>query len=268
MRGHRSDRHSKEVAKSTPTYFVPSFGINRDAHFDQQQEQRIAGLRKEARRVLGRHTHFYDPPQRHLTIVEQRAFIERIRESGIRPTPEQITELVKQISGGLKELLGPTPAKLVLPLGKLARFGERKETLGIQPWGWRGFRAHYAIRNELNELSPLGAIVAETQFTVGAITTAMEETTGFSPDGLAQTPHIAIAEKRGGIRYHEFVELEGRLSELDIPLPDECRLDDPIIHMRTMRKRPRQSEVVMPRGYNPPPRPLDDVDLPRVEFEW
>lgn len=226
--GKRYPRNCLSDHERTPTYFVPAFGVRRGVSLDDPE---VPILLRTLRKKLDKHYSVPPPSKLSLSTIEKNTLIERMREARAKPSSCEMRELALSTRDGLREMIADTPTRLTLPLGQIARLGSQRNILGIVPLGWRGYRAHYAIRDEQDKPLALGTIVAENQFSLGVISAAMATNRRFVIDGLAQTPYIPIARHNGPIQDHELRVVQDKLED---EVPDTLALDDPVIYLSNM----------------------------------
>lgn len=228
---------------SQETYFVPAYGIRRDVVMDDQFQDFL----KASKKILGRYFQITPPEELGLTQIARSKFVERMRDAKAHPSEDETRQLAQTTRDGLAEIDKSLGEDFVLPLGKLARFGfngSKNTVLGIEPLGWRGHRARYALRDEFDRPLPLGTIVTETKYAVGVVASHMAENPRFVVDGLASTtPHIKIATNRAGIRDHQFTEIQAALAEIQ---PRGVGLAAPIIYLRPKRDKQEELHYVRP----------------------
>ena len=236
-RGHLTDE------EPTPKYFVPTFSIRRNVSLDDRV---TTNMQKRLRKALGPHYDILPPARMGLTIVEQRKFIERLREARIMPAAKEMTELALSTRDGLEEILKNKPSTLVVPVrDTVSVFGAKDNKLTIEPLGWKGYNARYASENEFGEPLPLASIVVENKFAIGSISAAMAHNRTFVVDGLARPPHITLAKKRGTITDRELRRVNNSVQDI---LPNELTLEDPVIYLRAERQGPVEPIYVRTSG--------------------
>lgn len=226
--GWRAPRDSLSRQHQSPQYFVPAFSVLRPVLPDDAE---VLTLLRDSSRVLGRRYTVLPPSKLCLRGVSKATFIASMRQARIRPVPREMRELALGVRDGLSEQVNGFSNQLPLPLGKIGRFGPRKNQLGIVPLGWRGCRARYATQDELGERLALGTIVAENSLSVSAIVSVMGEShSRFDGGNLLETPYIHLASHTGPI-----VEKELRRAQyaMQTIMPGAVLLDDPIICLTT-----------------------------------
>lgn len=215
-----------------PSFFIPAYAIRRSVDLEDPESVRIAQV---AKRLLGSRFHIYPPADLSVTSIARGKMIEKLREARVHPSAHEMTELALHTRDGFQDMLKDHPPTLSFPLGRLMVFGDRRDKLGFALLGWKGYRARYAAQDEMGEPLPLGTIVRENQFAVGAVTAAMADVPAFNSEGLVRTPHLTIASKPGGIRKHELRAIQDRFdheADLRSDFPIEAQLQDPIIYLR------------------------------------
>jgi len=216
------DYSSQETAGN---YFVPSFSILR--HIHRNEEDYWLNVGYGISRVLGKKYQIHLPDDIVIKSIEQKALIHKIKESGERPTPEEMENVVYNIRDDLVSQLDKAPSPLEIGLGKLAVFGQNYNKLGFTIGGWRGWRAHYAEYDDCGEITSIGALLRENRAAMGNISTAFPEMQ-FSTSELSANPHITIAsKKRGEIEDYELRNVQSRIDSLEID--DTALFGDPVI---------------------------------------
>lgn len=216
------------------TYFVPSFSIRRHLHRSEEllwdTNQKMIGRR------LGRG--FKSTPSTGIALktIEQKRFIKNMREAGIHPDPDEIRDIAYSVRDMLTDLLTNAESPLPVPLGDLGRFGQKKNALAYQLYGWRGDRAQYGPNDHEGNMDPLAVILAERQLAVGALALAYGED-GLKTDGLAPSPHITIARGNGEIPAHRMREFRDKLADLAI---DDVCFGDPVIDVKLHPNEPSE----------------------------
>jgi hypothetical protein len=235
-------------------YFVPSFSVRRSVALDEEHRDGVVEMLRDVKEILGKGYDVLPPSDLGMTTVNKTKFIERMREADARPNAHDIRSLALATRDGLARLLGGAPEELGIPTGKVDRFGSRNNAIGVVPRGWKGYRARYALEDDMGERLPLGAITTENQYCIGVIATAMADNNKFIVDGLARTPHITLANrKRGGIPDHEKRVITAEIEEA---LPEVITLTDPIIYLRAERRCTAEEEVIYVRDHSAEPPDL------------
>lgn len=240
--GHRDRMRTLKHMQSEETtakYFVPSFSIRR--HVSRNSEVQLRRMQRDVQRRLGGAFTVMAPEFLTVKVLEQKKWIERMRELDIRPSPDDMKDLAYEVRDGLTEILDFSPSPLSLPIGRLGVYGYREQALGLGIQGWKGYRARYASHDENGAMTAYGAIVAENQFCLESIEAAVGDD-AFSVEGLAPTPHITIARRSDSIRARELRNIESRLEDI---IPASIEVSDPIIELRTHPAGP--SEMIYVR---------------------
>lgn len=207
-------------------YFVPSFSIRRHVH--RSDEARWAGAQKQLSHIMGRHYTIMPPESMAIKSIEQKALIEKIRESNSRPTGDEMRDVVYNVRDGLTEALATSSDRLEVGLGRLAVFGRNHNKIGFTIDGWRGWRARYALTDEYGEMTTLGALLVENQIALGGITTALADT-AVAVNDIASNPHLTIASTNESIRDHELRKVQDAVGELQL---NHVWVGDPVISFR------------------------------------
>lgn len=212
--------------ETTSNYFVPSFSIRR--HIHRSEEERWTGVQKHLSGVLGRHFTVMTPASMAIKSIEQRALIEKMRESDSRPTSEEMRDIVYNIRDGLTEALALSPDPLPVGLGRLAIFGRNDNKIGFNIDGWKGWRARYALLDQRGEMTAHGALLVENQIALGGITAALADT-AIAVNEIASNPHLTIAQASDKIRDHELRKIQSEVDDLCL---DSVLVGDPVINFK------------------------------------
>lgn len=254
----------------TANYFVPSFSIHR--HIYHTEEAHWSGVRKQIGSVLGRHFEITPLDDINVKSIEQKALIHKIRQTGERPSGDDMHDVVKNIHEDLVQMLSDTPEKLELGLGRLAVFGRNQNKLAFTLEGWKGWRGRYGEDNEIGRIgelllqnevavdtlalddwryrhenedrmrgvSALGALLLENKIAMGNISTAFPDM-NFALSEIATNPHITIAKSRDSIRDHELRRYQAQIDELDI---SSIIVGDPVISYKLGPRQESESLLV------------------------
>lgn len=162
--------------------------------------------------------------------LSQRRFIDLAREADASPKPSEMRDLAYSVRDDLAELLGDSPPGIAMPLGQVSRFGYKNNVLGVEPLGWKGHGARYAVHGEDGSVHPVGILAAEGQLTMDALTIYMGKVAPeFEATELATTPHLSICRRRTEIQDHD---LRRARTMLEGEVEAEILLGDPVIYFR------------------------------------
>lgn len=207
-------------------YFVPSFSIRR--HIHQSEEARWSGVQKQLSAMLGRHYEVMPPSSMAIKSIEQKALIEKIRQSGTHPTPDEMRDVVFNIRDDLTEALSASPDRLEVGLGRLAVFGRNHNKLALTISGWKGWHSRYALLDQSGEMSAVGALLIENRIALGGIVSALPDTS-IAVNEIASNPHLTLACTNDSIRDHELRKIERQVEDLDL---SSVVVGDPVISFK------------------------------------
>lgn len=271
-RRYRGDHLPTTNPEMAANYFVPSFSIRR--HLDKSEEDYWGEKSRKIGGLLGRRFEVMGPDNLTIKTIEQKNLIHKIRCANIQPNAEEMHDLASGLQDSLNYALSSAPESMWVGLGNLAIFGRNKNKLAFTLKGWRGWRANYPDEKESGEglrtMSPLGALLLETQVAVGNIASTFPDA-DFSFNDLASSPHITIARSKDTIHDYELRGLQAQINKLGI---DSLEFGDPVI---SYKPRPAEESQVflvrhawrtlaeMPTGYQEPP---DDLAPQSYEVSW
>lgn len=245
-RRYRGDHLTPVNPEMTANYFVPSFSIRR--HLDRSEEEYWEEKGHKIGGLLGRRFEVMQPENITIKTIEQKNLIHKIRASGEKPGAGEMREVATGLQDSLNYALASAPEAMYVGLGNLAVFGRNKNKLAFTLKGWRGWRANYPDEKVGDEgvrtMSPLGALLLETQVAVGSISSAFPDM-NLPFNDLASSPHITIARSRDRIHDYELRGLQGQINKLGI---GALEFGDPIISYK--------------------PAPTEDPEILLVRHAW
>ncbi|HTB48963.1 MAG TPA: hypothetical protein VK712_02680 [Verrucomicrobiae bacterium] len=166
---------------------------------------------------------------------------------------DQRQEAMERLAGCLQErlyqLLKGTPDKLVMQVGSLACFrepigraktGREQQAIGVEPAGWRGFRAKYPVRDGSGGITALRQLALE-----GALyDEAIDDTNPwFEAEEIIGDPYVAIIRNRKPVRItpRKLSDIGSNLNN-DSQFPDDLILGDPVL---TLQAGPRPEDRIV-----------------------
>ncbi len=244
-KNRRQKRQAKQMGYDPgPNFFVPSFRVRRPVIVTDELRDFLADVRK----ILPRNYRVVEPENLAMTILEKRILIDRFRAINYQPEAGEIASVAEAVRESLGKNLSQRGISRRLPfqLGRVSDFGsyDSPNKLGIEPRGWKGFKAHYSEfgpdqdRGTVHEHPLMPIIIDEANLCAGAIvnnfTSYAEEYAKFSSvNPFNRTPHITIAKrKRGFISQSELSGIAGSLQEL-ISSTGTLELFDPIVSYKS-----------------------------------
>lgn len=220
---------------ATEQYFVPSFSIMR--HLERHEERDWQAKSKQIGSLLGRYYEVMPPQNMVIKSIEQKGLISMMRNKAVSPSGDQMKDLVFNVRDGLTETLSRAPESLEFGLGRLAVFGKNQNKLAFTLQGWKGWRDRYGMEDMQGNISPLGALLLETQVATGAISTAFPDTS-FALTDIATSPHLTIARSSHSIKDHQLRDIQSRVDDLGI---DYVMVGDPVISYKLAPSVPSET---------------------------
>lgn len=239
-----------------PEYFVPMFGVSRRVYPTEETQDFLQKLKAD----LPKNYNVLNVRSLHMSILNQRKIIGRVREEEFLPDEGQIIESAETTAENLKKSLEGVPRRLDVPVGRVDSFGDpgRQTKVGISPKGWKGFTARYAERaaDAQKTILPMPVIIRETNIVLGNVITALggnEGVNGIHTAGLATTPHITVAQKQKGGSISQS-EIQGMSAIVEQAMEDvgleAFSLLDPVVRAKTAsNEEPVKFLARSPRAY-------------------
>ncbi len=241
--GHLArDRLRQSREYNQPKVFIPSLSVERPVLMDDKEsgEYRRNVYKQLGKRISDKHRRFrvLRLNEMRMKVVDQHAFVNRLQESGTKPSADDMIGLAEILKGRLLRLLEDSPTHQSLVLGEVARFKEPdikrpnriQQSIGVSPTGWHGDSAAYASRDENGQLTPLGTIIELRRLCMLTIT---ENDDQLNTKGILPPPHVPLLGNVAQIREEDFRSIQTGMNEA---LPNEFVIGDPVIYVRTERQ--------------------------------
>jgi len=186
-----------------------------------------------------------------ITQIEQRKMIKRLHKAGAELSAEQVEEMAHSVADQIRQSIKGAPRRMEMPVGRVYKFGDDGNRLGVVPLGWKGFSARYARRGDNNERLLMPMLVRETNVAVGGIANFLHEQ-GSPGDDMrvrdisAGTPHITFAQRKKG--YISQSEERALAQPLESIMPESFAVFDPVIFLKLRQGDPARPIFVRSPG--------------------
>lgn len=219
--------------------FVPSLAVFRPVETGEVSKAMMTGIAtsiktKNPLRSNRRHYRTFDHNVLGLKIVEQKKMVHGLRQAEHKPTHDQMLNLAQAVHDAMQQLLLEKTSPGVMQLGRLARFGHKKNKLVVQSVGWKGPNSRYPSADP-DVISSNESHVMDREVCIGAMEQLLtkdsnDKDIGINPTEMIGIPHLSLVSKEGNINDKELRAFQ----ELVVPtLPDELDLGNPVVTVRT-----------------------------------